>query len=756
MSDDSLDSAVLAEAISSTILLENISVESAFDEFMRIRLSAVTSKYESPLDMGATKLSNAVVALISTLKQVNALFVSSFECNTDHYDNSNKKSVHTVKDTVCDIGLVQHVLRKAFHSFHENTVQLGKSSPTFSEEKIWAKHLPDSVSRLTLVSDLTNQNSLELSKLKEKCTKWLDDCESVIKNGTSNIQLYVTSFKGLKALRETLWETLHKESADVDLSSGDTLRNDSGISNDLTTEWQKACVCTLGRHFSIWESVLKDLFLAKVQVLCKNLFSDLLVAAQRDIKETIEEIVSDTKDQTSLSVSEFIWSESPGDILSDTAWRQVSVKKTRDLKGGIGLKALSVTPALQQVCQRLNSAVKHTIFDLSNYMPNIIKGSKEAFKKANEQSQLGAISRSEAAAIHKYFQQSCSQCLRDLFNIFKEYSKCYGVENSTEKTNPNEILFLGNFCRNFCYLCDEFYNGCVFGDNTEEMTFKRQLSLSMTSSVSFESGRSAMSVTWDEICKSFLEESNMFLKIWSTTVIKREIEKFAAWLLNLGSPTLFFETTPCWDNIKIEEESESGSKVESEIMIPTSPSWPIQELLFTISDSLGKVGGHSFNQHILQQMTRSLLEGVLYSFMDLKNAATAEDSQDNESDNKETIAKLQPTQSWALQKLFDLKVCYGVLYSPTPANFNEKQLFEIPFDAFDTLVDWLEGYIDPFDLDVFTPYLTKNVQRAVTSTRSLFGFISVDKGDFHQQTHQSSKSGSHSHNIMPLVPDCPR
>lgn len=755
MSDDRLDSAVLAEAICSTILLENKTIENAFDEFMQIRLSAVTSKYESALDMGAAKLSKAVVVMISTLKQVNTLFVSSYECNMDQSDTGDQKPVHTGKDSLSDIGLVQHVLRKAFHSFHENTKQVGILSNNFSEEKIWAKHLPESVSKLILVSDLTSESSLEISKLQEKCRQWVEDCENVIRNGTSNILLYVTSFKGLRALRESLWETLHKESADVHVSSVDTLRNDSVVSNDTTTDWQRACVCTLGRYFSIWECVLKELFLAKVKVLCENLFSDLLVAAKRDIKEAIEGILSDSKDQTCLSVSEFIWRESPGDILPDTAWRQVSIKKTRDLKGGLGLKALSVTPALQQVCQRLNNAVKQTILDLSNYMPDITTNNKQAPKKSNQQRQVGVISQSESTVIHKYFQESCSQCLRDLFNIFKEYSKCYCAESSAENINPHEILFLSNFCRNFCYLCNEFYNGCVLGDNTEEMAFKRQLSSSMTSSVSFESGHTATSVIWDEISKQFLVESNEFLKMWSTMIIKREMKKFHAWLLNFASPALFFETIPCWDNIKIEEESETGSKVESEIKIPMSCSWPIQELLFSICNSLGRVGGHSFNQYALRHITRCLLAGILHSFIELKNTIMQKD-RENESTDKGDIAQFQPAQSWALQKLFDLKVCHGVLHLTTSANFDEEQLFEIQEDAFDTLVDWLEGYIDPFDLDVFTPYLTKNVQRAVNSTRSLFGFISVDKGDFQQHTNQSSKSGSHSHNIMPLVQDCPR
>lgn len=755
MSDDRLDSAVLAEAICSTILLENMSIETVFNEFMRIRLSAITSKYESTLDMGATKLSNAVVVMISTLKQVNTLFVSSYECDTDQSGDNDWKSALSGKDNRTDVGLVQHVLQNALYSFHRNAKQIGVLSNSFSEERIWAKHLPESVSKLILVSDLTSGTSLELTHLQAKCRQWVDDCENVIKNGTSNILLYVTSFKGLKALRETLWETLHKESADMDVSVVDSSRNNSPTSNDITTDWQKACLGTLGQHFSIWESILKDIFLGKVKVLCENLFSDLLVAAKQDIKQMIEEILSDEKDQSSLSVSEFIWSESPGDVLPDTAWRQVSIRKTRDMKGGLGLKALSVTPALQQASQRLNNAVKQTILDMSNYMPDVTKNSKETSRMGDEQSQPGVISHSEATVIHKYFQQSCNQCLQDLFNIFKEYSeRCCG-EDSTENVKPDELLFLSNFCRNFCYLCNEFYNGCVLGDNTEEITFKRQLSSSMTSSVLLESGHNATSATWDEICKKFLEESNQFLKMWSKTVIRKEIMKFRSWLLNLGSPALFFETIPCWDTIKIEEESESGSKVESEIRIPMSSSWPVQELLFSLCNSLGQVGGHSFNQHALQHITHSLLAGILHSFIDLKNAITRE-ATENESDDKERIMKFQPTQSWALQKLFDLKICHGVLHFTTSQNFVEDQLFEIEIATFDSLVDWLEGYIDPFDLDVFTPYLTKNVQRGVNSTRSLFGFISVDKGDLHQQTHQSSKSGSHSHNIMPLVPDCPR
>ncbi|KAL7989586.1 hypothetical protein Chor_012252 [Crotalus horridus] len=64
-------------------------------------------------------------------------------------------------------------------------------------------------------------------------------------------------------------------------------------------------------------------------------------------------------------------------------------------------------------------------------------------------------------------------------------------------------------------------------------------------------------------------------------------------------------------------------------------------------------------------------------------------------------------------------------------------------------IDVLESYIDPFDLDVFTPHLNSNLNHLVQRTSVLFGLLT---GTENQYTSRSSALTSQKlHNILPLT-----
>lgn len=52
-----------------------------------------------------------------------------------------------------------------------------------------------------------------------------------------------------------------------------------------------------------------------------------------------------------------------------------------------------------------------------------------------------------------------------------------------------------------------------------------------------------------------------------------------------------------------------------------------------------------------------------------------------------------------------------------------------PFFRFEKVADYLEGLIDPFDLDVFTPHLNSNLNRLVqrTSVSQLEAMLTVNE-----------------------------
>ncbi|XP_005415133.1 PREDICTED: conserved oligomeric Golgi complex subunit 1-like, partial [Chinchilla lanigera] len=79
----------------------------------------------------------------------------------------------------------------------------------------------------------------------------------------------------------------------------------------------------------------------------------------------------------------------------------------------------------------------------------------------------------------------------------------------------------------------------------------------------------------------------------------------------------------------------------------------------------------------------------------------------------------------------------------------ELSLNEQLLSVTEKVTDNLEALIDPFDLDVFTPYLNSNLNLLVQRTSVLFGLVT---GTENQYTPRSSTFNSQeAHNILPLA-----
>lgn len=65
------------------------------------------------------------------------------------------------------------------------------------------------------------------------------------------------------------------------------------------------------------------------------------------------------------------------------------------------------------------------------------------------------------------------------------------------------------------------------------------------------------------------------------------------------------------------------------------------------------------------------------------------------------------------------------------------------------VIDFLEGHIDPFDLDVFTPHLNSNLNRLVQRTSVLFGLLTGTENQY--TSRGGALSSQELHNILPLA-----
>uniref|UniRef100_A0A8D2MZQ6 Conserved oligomeric Golgi complex subunit 1 n=1 Tax=Zonotrichia albicollis TaxID=44394 RepID=A0A8D2MZQ6_ZONAL len=104
------------------------------------------------------------------------------------------------------------------------------------------------------------------------------------------------------------------------------------------------------------------------------------------------------------------------------------------------------------------------------------------------------------------------------------------------------------------------------------------------------------------------------------------------------------------------------------------------------------------------------------------------------------------TQSRALQLLYDLRYLSIIL----TAKSEDTKPSRIKQDSgIEKIIDFLEGHIDPFDLDVFTPHLNSNLNRLVQRTSVLFGLLTGTENQY--TSRGGALSSQELHNILPLA-----
>uniref|UniRef100_A0A8I5ZPW4 Conserved oligomeric Golgi complex subunit 1 n=1 Tax=Rattus norvegicus TaxID=10116 RepID=A0A8I5ZPW4_RAT len=194
-------------------------------------------------------------------------------------------------------------------------------------------------------------------------------------------------------------------------------------------------------------------------------------------------------------------------------------------------------------------------------------------------------------------------------------------------------------------------------------------------------------------------------------------------------------TATSWDELEIQEETESGSSVTSKIRLPTQPSWYVQSFLFSLCQEVNRVGGHALPKITLQEMLKTCMAQVIAAYEQL--------TEENQIKKEGTFPM---TQNRALQLLYDLRYLNIVLTSKGEEVKSSRSKSD---SRIEKMADRLEALIDPFDLDVFTPHLNSNLNRLVQRTSVLFGLVTGTENQF--ASRSSTFNSQEPHNILPLA-----
>lgn len=138
--------------------------------------------------------------------------------------------------------------------------------------------------------------------------------------------------------------------------------------------------------------------------------------------------------------------------------------------------------------------------------------------------------------------------------------------------------------------------------------------------------------------------------------------------------------------MKIEEKDEDGNPVESTIKVPAGPSLKLQEYLYSISRILDEVVPHTLPSEIHARYIDKTISISLAHY----NRVIRENEQDI-------------NQRCALQLLMDVRHLTLLMVA------RDNKAMEVSQD----ICDFLRHKIDPFDYDVFYPYIQTSLKRSV-------------------------------------------
>ncbi|XP_041673339.1 conserved oligomeric Golgi complex subunit 1 isoform X2 [Cheilinus undulatus] len=707
----------IAEALVATMLLEGSSPRQALADFLLARKASIHQLLNQPQHGAGIKaqVCSLVELLVTTLFQAYAVFYMPPE--------GTPRQGETLS-----CGMLFSILEIA-----TSTPPAGKGKRVMQEETStgsWFKFLPPSITEFQPALRTLAQ-PIQREQLRDTLQQWIDTCKEVICCGVGSLLVYVKSLKGLAAIRDAVWDLLSTDS--------------------ISQHWSTVCQRLLERPLAVWDDFLQQLFLQRLKAITKEETEtissssvQLLTSAVRDLEGQTTHTSSYNSPsfsrgaQYEVDVASFLWSESPGDLLSDAGWVSVSQRGQHHQRSSLAMKTQALTPCVQNFCSSMDAKLKARLDDLQHYLPSQNTGSDSMSvivpsSGSTPSTSVSSFNRfTDSPAVEEALREGCLACVHSILTSIRS-------ELATASPDPgpahlSSVLFMARLCQSMGELCPNLKH-CILGNQSgSEATAKgtprqgKKLGKARTATEI-----SPAQAKWAGLQEELVSCSMEAYRIWSSTVSKVLLNTFGT-ALHAESAGAILTTATNWEDLEIQEEAESGSSVTSKIRLPVQPSWFVQSLLFQLCVEVNRVGGHALPRPTLHELLQACQAQALDHFHSLTQ----------QTPNRETVFPM--TQNRALQLLFDLRYLNATLACKLEEGKSSRSQQD---PRFNKVCDWLESFIDPFDLDVFTPPLNSNLNRLSQRTSVLLGLLTGSEKQF--SLRSSSANSQEPYNILPLA-----
>ncbi|KAJ8304320.1 hypothetical protein KUTeg_017903 [Tegillarca granosa] len=493
--------------------------------------------------------------------------------------------------------------------------------------------------------------------------------------------------KRLADIKDAVWELLSQD--------------------DTMVVWASVCQKILNNSLHMWQGFLQPLFLERVKALMKYQLDNATEMAKRQITKVVMEIgnVDDISLQSELNMANYIWMESNVDIPANMAWMTSNQRMASENPGGLMMKAKAYTPIVQSLCKTYDERLRIMLEDCVYYIQPC--SSPDSDDQTNVKGPFDRYADKQHLLNH--LTMSCEKSLEELLDYIKEqltqWKKALEVvpDKSVNDITQNKILLVGRLCTGLSELAPSLQK-CILG---QSIAVNQNINKLQKKATPHGSSKTAEETAWTKSQKHLGQCQASAYRIWVDHLSSTVLKDFEVNLCSKEGPQVITVCTR-WDEVDIQEETEDGKKISSKIKVPMQASWYVHSLLYYICQEINRVGGHALTRSVLQDLVYKISDGMMVLYENF--------IKDNRK--KRDKSGVMFSQQRALQLLFDVK--FLLLIIPRKDDLQESKLYQ---QRSQRVIDGLEERVDPFDLDVFSPFiqsnLTKHAQRSsMTDMRS--------------------------------------
>lgn len=334
----------------------------------------------------------------------------------------------------------------------------------------------------------------------------------------------------------------------------------------------------------------------------------------------------------------------------------------------ISLKdALSSNKRSHSLLMKVNGYNKH-IVDICNKIDNNLEQILNDLKKylfaashVKELVKMDEIDKTDQEKIVKFLRE-CSK--KNIVGLIA-YTR-----TSASMKDPENIHLIARLLQSITEICPNLEQ-CLSGNLTNESPF-----------LLYDSRDANPDAKWNEIVCMLSEESIKYWNIWLSEFVNQWSASESE--VDLDMLIRKFST---WEGITIEEKDENDEMIKSQIFVPQQLSITIQCWIFNIISNLNRIIPHTLPKSIHLKIVDEVIQKLLQHY---------------EQVSKHTQTPSNQKLAW--QCFYDLKVL-GTLFVRRENKLVNENLQQ--------LVNAYRSMIDPFDFDVFYPFVSINVKKNV-------------------------------------------